>query len=549
MRISKELALLISTTLATTGTMGATRQLPENQAEAARPSTSFIVTYEPGTLRAQSGGASPFETVTVDEDEADGYAAKLRQQPGVMRVEPNHPISRPRMPQPPRISATAPLMTAQALDGSPNDPSFGSQYAWQTPDDQYQGVHDILEAHGITESNATLRIGVADSGFFPVEDLDYAGGYNFSGIDGPGPTFLTPEIDPSCTDSHGTGVAGIIGATANNYNAVAGIVEAELYAARVMSCGSGLLSDLVYGIRWLAGDTVGMAPTLAEPVHIINASLGSENACSATLQEAIDYAHSKGVLVVVAAGNENEDASRYTPANCNNVVTVGSVARTGAQSSFSNHGPTVDIAAMGELVRSVNGDGLASFWYGTSFAAPNIAGIAGLLKQASPDLTPDALALSLKQAVRYPDHGAELNFGGGITDARLLMQQWQASLNDLQPEFKPVLNAAERCRREAYQLTAPSGQDLSALYEVITQAELPEGDFRYAVFRHPADDDSTSPELVTTSEEKRFLVPDTDRETYHYGFNVCEADGTNCSLATNVHLGGDMQSAGADCER
>ncbi|MDK8465901.1 S8 family serine peptidase [Marinobacter sp. SS13-12] len=499
---------------------------------------SFVVRYAEGELSAQSVGKKKrTNVVSVSPEDADGYAAYLEQQPGVLSVERDLPASNPRMPKAP-ITLPPGVMSAQSITDSPNDPGFSDQYAWQAPTDAYPGTHDILAATQKSIQTRKVRIGVADSGFHQVSDLIYAGGYNFSEIDGPGADFYTPQIDPSCTNSHGTAVAGIIAATTNNFNGVAGIVDTELYAARVMSCGSGYLSDLASGIYWLAGQPTGSAPTLAEPVDIINASMGSQSStCPAYLQDAIDFAVSRNILVVVAAGNESMDASNYTPANCRNVVSVGSIDRRGNQSDFSNYGAEVDVAALGELVRTLNGEGKISLWFGTSFATPNAAGIAGLLKQQSPTLSPDRLALRLKEATRYPEVLSSSSFKGGIIDANLMITQFQRELSETMPDFKPALAKAERCHRSAYLDTSPDPTKLEALYELTADnLTLNNDDEYFTVFQYSKNQLIEDAKVVNSSRESKFLVQNVNPGENRYLFDICQKDGTGCVFGRSLEL-------------
>lgn len=514
------------------------RQLPENSpTEPKEESVSLVVRYGADQLSAQSvDGSKRVEVVSIPQSDAEAYAAFLKQKPGVLSVEPNYPVSNPRMPSPPKTVAPH-VMNAQSITNTPNDPAFSDQYAWQPPTQQYPGVHDILEAAKNSPQNRKVRIGVTDSGFHQVSDLVFAGGYNFSTIDGPGHDFYTPQIDPSCTDSHGTAVAGIIAATTNNFEGVAGIVDAEVYAARVMSCGSGLLNDLATGIYWLSGQPTGSAPTLSEPVDIINASMGATaSSCPDYLQEAIDYAASKGTLVVVAAGNESLDVANYTPANCDKVITVGSVGRNGSTSDFSNYGDGIDIAALGELVRTLDGDGEPSLWFGTSFAAPSAAGIAGILKQQAPDFSPEQTASRLKESGRYPEIFDTGTFRGGILDANHMVARFQAELEEAHPEFKPALAAQERCHRSTYQNTSPDPSQLEALYELKADDTLLEtADDYFAVFEYADGQTVGDAKLVQSTREATFLVKQLNADS-NYVFDVCQRNGSACKYGKSIAL-------------
>ncbi|WP_417521081.1 S8 family peptidase [Marinobacter sp.] len=518
----------------------APRKLPQNSpAEPKEESVSLVVRYGTDQVSAQSveSPRQRVEVVSIPESDAEAYAAFLKQNPGVLSVEPNYPVSNPRMPSPP-ITIAPGVTSAQSITNAPNDPAFIDQYAWQPPTQQYPGVHDILEAAKKSPQKRKVRIGVTDSGFHQVSDLVFTGGYNFSTIDGPGLDFYTPQIDPSCTDSHGTAVAGIIAATTNNFEGVAGIVDAELYAARVMSCGTGLLNDLATGIYWLSGQPTGSAPTMSSPVDIINVSMGAPApSCPSYLQDAIDYATSKGVLIVAAAGNESLDVNNYTPANCDKVITVGSVGRNGTTSNVSNYGDGIDVAALGELVRTLNGDGEESYWFGTSFAAPNVAGVAGILKQQAPGLSSEQTVVRIKESVRYPEIFDTGTFRGGILDANNLVTRFQAELEEAHPEFKPALAAQERCHRTAYQNTSPDPSDLAKVYELTADGTLLHAaDAFFTVFEREKGQSIADAQLIAATRESTFLIEQVDSDN-SYVFDVCQQNGSACKYGKSLVLG------------
>jgi len=159
--------------------------------------------------------------------------------------------------------------------------------------------------------------------------------------------------------------------------------------------------------------------------------LGGIGACDTTTQNAINSARSRGANVIVAAGNENHDASQDTPANCSGVVTVASVNRSGGRSYFSNFGSSVEVAAPGGDMRSSASNGILStlntgtttpgsdtyaFYQGTSMATPHVVGVVALMLSAKPTLTPDQV-LSILQSTARPFPATCSQCGSGIVDA------------------------------------------------------------------------------------------------------------------------------------
>lgn len=215
------------------------------------------------------------------------------------------------------------------------------------------------------------------------------------------------DDDPMDDFGHGSHVAGTIHATTNNSLGVAGVNwNVKLMSIKVLNSeGSGPESASGDAIRYAAD----------HGAKVINMSLASTVSCQgspkhpwATIyQDAIDYATSKGVTVVVAAANDNTDASGYAPASCNNVVTVGATDQNDKRASFSNYGSYVDLAAPGVQILSVKAaqcsicnstlNGKYAYLQGTSMATPHVAGVAALLLSVNPALTPLQIEDCLKR--------------------------------------------------------------------------------------------------------------------------------------------------------
>lgn len=141
-----------------------------------------------------------------------------------------------------------------------------------------------------------------------------------------------------------------------------------------------------YGTGWYSDIAQGIVYAVDNGASIVNLSLGGTQP-SETLQAAVDYAYSHGVLVVAAAGNDG-GAVRY-PAACEHVLAVAATDTVDQRASFSNYGPQVDIAAPGVDIYSTWPwrDG---YWTqsGTSMATPHAAGLAALIRSFNPTLNP-----------------------------------------------------------------------------------------------------------------------------------------------------------------
>ncbi|MFT4469799.1 S8 family serine peptidase [Arthrobacter sulfonylureivorans] len=230
---------------------------------------------------------------------------------------------------------------------------------------------------------------------------------------------------------HGTHVAGIIAAVAGNGRGVAGAAHgAKVVPVRVLGACGGWMSDIADAVIWAAGGDVEDTIRNPNPADVINMSLGGGDACSPSMQHAIDFAVGEGSTVVVAAGNEAKPAENSSPANCSNVITVAASGPTGDRAHYSNYGAAVDVTApggdmrfrTGGILSTVDtgttipvGEGYASM-QGTSMAAPHVASVAALLKSADPFLSPAQIEAVIKNSAR-PIADCSRGCGTGLVSA------------------------------------------------------------------------------------------------------------------------------------
>ena len=197
--------------------------------------------------------------------------------------------------------------------------------------------------------------------------------------------FVITDGDPMDCHGHGTHVAGTV--ASRDYGVAPG---ATIVGVRVLNCsGSGSTVGVINGILWSIEDAAGRPA-------VINMSLGGS--FSSLLNETVQDAVDAGITVVVAAGNDSSDASRYSPASATNAITVASSTSADQRSYFSNYGPLVDIFAPGSSITSLKiGSGTAVF-SGTSMAAPHVAGAAAAFLGSSPTSSPAQVDAALKAA-------------------------------------------------------------------------------------------------------------------------------------------------------
>lgn len=344
----------------------------------------------------------------MTEAETLALVEKLRARPDVEWAVPNHRLHALKVP---------------------NDPQYRLQW--------HYGLFNLPQAWDVTTGNASTVVAVLDTGTLHSAvdasrthpDLvgKVIGGYDFIsdpmvGNDGDGrdaDPFDVGDKPGGQASYHGSHVAGTIAAATENGVGVAGVDwNAKLLSVRVLGVGGGSTADILDGILWSAGLPVNGVPTNANPAKVINMSLGGTAACDPAYQDAIDQATAKGAIIVVAAGNENLDATTSVPANCKNVITVGAVGPNGARAPYSNFGARVDVMAPGgdtnqsfTVGADTNPAGVLSttrddatgmtnytFENGTSMAAPHIAGLVSLMVGMNPTLTTAQALAALKAA-------------------------------------------------------------------------------------------------------------------------------------------------------
>ncbi|MBK6853150.1 MAG: S8 family serine peptidase [Burkholderiales bacterium] len=228
-----------------------------------------------------------------------------------------------------------------------------------------------------------------------------------------GADFVGDGNGPVDCHGHGTHVAGT--AAGSRYGVAPG---ATLWPVRVLGCaGGGSLSGVIAGLDWVRAH--GKRPA------VVNMSLGGDK--SDALDAAVQRLTAAGITVVVAAGNENRDACRVSPARTPSAITVGATQPDDHRSSFSNHGKCVDLFAPGVAILSaaITGPSATTYKSGTSMATPHVAGAAALLLQASPALAPAQVAAQLgSQATANALNAATL---GSHSPNRLLFAGESAS--------------------------------------------------------------------------------------------------------------------------
>lgn len=396
--------------------------------------------YLPLVSDLQMINGQPFITLTYPQSMDVTVQSTLVYIPGVVLVEINY--------------------CRDKQQASPADPLYVGRGAWQQDyDNQWAikrvGLDDSADsAWKLIDSNAKeVVVAVIDTGLdWNHLDMSWdniwrnAKEVPDNGIDDDGNGYIDDIIGwdfygntnrPWDHDGHGTFVAGVIAATQNNGEGIAGInPNARIMVLKALNnFGHSRASYLARAIVYAADNGA----------RIVNMSVGGKN-LSRIEAEAIGYAASKGVLIVVASGNEGVDISNFGPAGEAAVLSVGATGFEDEHQPFSNWGANLDIVAPGldvlglrarrtdtmrdipdvEYVDGANYVGEDRRYYrasGTSFSAPIVAGVASLVLSNKPELSAQEVKrILLQTATDVEVPGVDQLTGHGLVNARAALK-------------------------------------------------------------------------------------------------------------------------------
>jgi subtilisin family serine protease len=285
-------------------------------------------------------------------------------------------------------------------------------------DGQFQAVDAELDAawgvkrigsgtvHDGGNKGSGVKVAVIDSGIdytHPDLSANYLGGYDF----------VNDDNDPMDDYSHGTHVAGTIGAADNNLGVVGVAPEAFLYGLKVLnSNGSGSFSDIIAALQWAVDNGI----------QVTNNSYGSSVNPGSTVQAAFDNSYAAGVLHIAAGGNSGNPKGKRNnviyPAQWESVVAVAATGSTDLRASFSSTGPANELAAPGVGILSTMPGGGYGTKSGTSMASPHAAGTAALIIAAGYVTSAGDVRQRLQEtADDLGDPGRDNHYGYGLVDA------------------------------------------------------------------------------------------------------------------------------------
>lgn len=287
-----------------------------------------------------------------------------------------------------------------------SDPLYADQ--WYVPDTSFD------KAWEKAKSKTIVKVAVIDSGV----QLDHADlkGKLLKGYD-----FVNGDEDASDDNGHGTFVAGIIAAAANDAG-IKGLYDyARIIPIKVMdSNGLGTYEDAARGILYAADSGA----------KVINLSIGGYG-FSYMLQDAVDYALEKGCIVVAAGGNDGIEREIY-PAAYPDVIGVSALEYNNVIWSSSNNGRHIDVSAPGANIISTGLNGEYNYATGTSASAPMVSALAAMLASERADLSSSSIERLMMQSARdLGDKGRDKVYGSGEIDAATALEQKVRSFHDV----------------------------------------------------------------------------------------------------------------------
>ncbi|HUH98247.1 MAG TPA: S8 family serine peptidase [Anaerolineales bacterium] len=430
---------------------------PQQRAAVLQTLVALNMSLAPGAEQVQ-----PLDTIVVrvDPNHLNAALTELRSSAGVEFVEPNYLVMASGLP-------------AQA--GDPNDPLFAHQnylpkiqvpQAWDALptlqpvlvavlDTGVNIAHpDLMNSIWQNSAEASGAPGVDDDSNGYVDDLH---GWNFVG----------GNNDVNDDNGHGTHLAGIIAASANNKIGIAGIApNARILPLKVLDKnGYGSYANVADGIVYATN----MGARIIE--------LGfSGTGSSELMQNAINYALAHNVLMVAAAGNSG-NSTTYYPAGYLGVVAVSALDNNDNPASFSSSGNDISLSAPGVGIVSTGLSDNYPYMSGTSMASAEVAGVAALLA-GEPQFSDSADLRSalLGSALDLGSPGRDPQYGYGMVQALNALQSAGASVATSTPSAGPTPTPGAGVHSAAITTETLYGTAQTCSYTIDSPANSIDGD-------------------------------------------------------------------------
>ncbi len=427
-----------------------------------------------------------------------------------------------------------PTVQSPIGEGEPNDPYFLDGQQWD------MNAISMRNAWSITRSSDDILVAVIDTG------VDY----NHPDLLGRvvlGRNYINNSDDPLDDHGHGTHVAGTIGAATNNEIGI----SSTSWGAKILAIkacdnnGDCVTSNVVRGVSY----------ALERGAKIINISIAGVGSCKKenffsgdrVYEDVIKDANSKGAIIIVAAGNHNQNAVNEVPGACDGVVSVGATNNTNtrwvsSESSGSNFGSKIDIAAPGASILSTSINEGYSIRNGTSMAAPHVSGVAALLLSFNKNLTLEQMKnclISSSQPITTDKYIAGLlNAPGALTACGAKPNTQVMQSPSAVPMLIPTSVAAISPTAESYSIsgTVFIDQDRNGIFD---SSEKTLGGVQ--VILSPADEFTS---VLSNRQNGFFLFNNIAPNTYLVSLTIPGEDVSSLNLPTRtVTVGGNTRTA------
>jgi len=342
-----------------------------------------------------------FNSSAKNKDEFEEDLKKLLKNPNVLMAEPNYEVS---------IDEDKPFVNDTQYSSLWGLQDINIEKAWENTFGDSQTIVAVVDTgvdYTHPDLSANMWINEKEIAGNKIDDDNNKIIDDIRGVD-----FVNWDTDPKDDHYHGTHVAGIVAAVANNALGVVGVApKVKIMPVKVLSSsGGGSTLGIYYGFKY----------SVDNGAKIINASFGGRG-FSYLMYYGAFYAYKNDVLIVAASGNSanNNDYTKIYPASyeLDNIISVACVNQNNELSYFSNYGQkSVDIAAPGEWILSTTPNMGYTSLSGTSMAAPHVSGAAALVNSMRDNLSAISIKNYLLKYVKKQDALRTKLLSGGILD-------------------------------------------------------------------------------------------------------------------------------------
>jgi len=316
-------------------------------------------------------------------------ANRLLSHPEILSAEPNYKVTHTYIP---------------------TDPEYSKQW--------YLKSLNLPEAWELPKGKSVIKIAVIDGGV-QVNHFDLKGQIT-------NPFNVITRKKTLLPNDHGTHIAGVIAAVHNN-EGISGIAPfSKIIPVNVFKEEEADIFDVAEGIYY----------AMDAGADIINLSLTTE-VYTNILDEAVQAAAARGVVVIAAAGNEHTEKPRY-PAALKNVLGISAIDKHDKLASFSNFGKYIDFTAPGKDIYSSISGGTFNTMSGTSMASPMVSGVTALILAKNPFLTSsEVISILKKSSTDLGPSGRDPQYGNGKINAYKALVNTPESMSDIDVSDKP----------------------------------------------------------------------------------------------------------------